>query len=186
MLLSLVACGTVTRSTRGRGGADLAVRDFCRRFGRQQGLAVLSLFADSARLDIEGVSVSFVGRQGIARLADYGVAVHSRLVVRDLEVRHDTVRCRFEESNDWLALLGVRRASYDGWFRVLGTRILEARVRLTPESSDELGGRLAGFVAWLLAKDPKAVQRLFPGGRPVYDSDVVPELIARLRQWRSR
>jgi len=175
-----------TRSVHRQGGADFVVRDFCRRFGRQSGLAVLSLFADSARFDIEGVGVSFVGREGLTRLADYGVAVHSRLVVRDLEMGRDTVWCRFEESNDWLGLLGVRLASYDGWFRVSGTRILEARVRLTPESSDELGGRLAGFVAWLLAKDPKAVQRLFPGGRPVYDSDVVPELIARLRQWRSR
>jgi len=139
-----------------------------------------------ARFDIDDVGVSFVGREEIARLAEYGVAVHERLVARGFEVAQDTVRCRLEESNDWLGLLGVKRASYDGWFRVSGTRILDARVNLTPESRDELGGRLAGFVAWLLAEDPKALQRLFPGGRPAYDSGVVPELMARLRQWRSR
>jgi hypothetical protein len=63
---------------------------------------------------------------------------------------------------------------------------VEARIGLTPASSDELGGRLAGFVAWLSTEDPKALQRLFPGGRPAYDSGVVHELIALLREWRSR
>jgi hypothetical protein len=162
------------------------VQDFCRKFGRQQGLGILSLFADGARFDIEGLGVSFVGREGLARLADYGLAAHSRLASREFEVRQDTVRCRLEETNDWLGLLGVKRASYNGWFLVSGARILAARVSLTPESKDELGGRLAGFVAWLLTEDPKALQRLFPGGRPAYDSRVVSELIARLRQWRSR
>jgi len=164
----------------------MVVKDFCQKFGRQRGLAFLSLFADSARFDLEGLSVSFVGREGLARLADYGVAANSRLKVRDLDVRQDVVQCRLDESNDWLGLLGVKRASYDGWFRVSGSKILEARVKLTPESRDEMGGRLAGFVVWLTSEDPKALQRLFPGGRPAYNSEVVPELIARLRQWRSR
>lgn len=186
LFLNLAACGTATRSARRQGGADLVVQDFCRSFGRQRGLAFTSLFADSARFDIEGVSVSFVGREGLARLADYGVAVHSRLAARNFDVSQDMVRCRFEESNDWLGLLGVKRASYDGWFRVSGTRILDARVNLTPESREELAGRLAGFVAWLLTEDPKALQRLFPGGRPAYDSRAVPELVNRLRQWRAR
>jgi hypothetical protein len=162
------------------------VQDFCRTFGRQKGLGILSLFEDSARFDLEGLGVSFVGAEGLARLADYGLAAHSRLVPREFEVRQDTVRCRLDEANDWLGLLGVRGAAYDGWFLVSGTRILEARIGLTPESRDELGGRLAGFVAWLSTADPKALQRLFPGGRPAYDSGVVPELIARLREWRSR
>jgi hypothetical protein len=162
------------------------VQDFCRSFGRKEGFAVLSLFADSARFDIEGVGVSFVGREGIVRLADYGAAVHSHLTARDFDVSHDTVRCRLDEKNDWLGLLGVGHASYDGWFLVSGAKIAEARVTLTPESSDELGGRLAGFAAWLIAEDPKAVQRLFPSGRPAYDSRVVPELIALLHKWQSR
>jgi hypothetical protein len=155
-------------------------------FGRQQGLGILSLFADSARFDLEGLGVSFVGREGLARLADYGLAAHSRLTPREFEGRRDTVRCRLEEANDWLGLLGVRSVSYEGWFFVSGAKIVNARFRLTPESRDELGGRLAGFVAWLSTEDPKALQRLFPGGRPAYDSGVVRELIARLRQWRSR
>ena len=186
LLSGLVACGTVTRSARGQCGADLVVRDFCRSFGRQKGLAIVSLFEDSARFDLEGLSVSFVGRDGLARLADYGAAVHSRLAARDVEVRQETVRCRLEESNDWLGPLGVKHASYDGRFRVSGARILEAQVSLTPESRDELGGRLASFVTWLLNEDPKALQRLLPGGRPAYDANVVPELVARLRQWQSR
>jgi hypothetical protein len=185
-LIGEAGCVAVVKSARVQGGADLVVRDFCHRFGRQRGLGIVSLFAESARLDIEGLGVSFIGREGLARLADYGVAVHERLVARDLEVAQDTVRCRLEESNDWLRLLGVKRALYDGWFRVSGTRILDARVSLTPESRDELGDRLAGFVAWLLTEDPKALQRLFPGGRPAYDSRVVPELVNRLRQWRAR
>jgi hypothetical protein len=164
----------------------MVVKDFCRRFGRQQGVGILSLFADSARFDIEGQGVSFVGRDGLARLADYGMAAHSRLVPRGFEVTQDTVRCKLDETNDWLGLLGVKRASYDGWFLVSGTRILGARIGLTPGSSDEQGGRLAGFVVWLSTEDPKALQRLFPGGRPAYDGGVVRELIARLRQWRSR
>jgi len=147
---------------------------------------MLSLFADSARFDLEGLGVSFAGRDGLARLADYAVAAHSRLAARDFEVRQDTVRCRLEETNNWLGLLGAKRASYDGWFLVSGTRIVQARIGLTPESSDELGRRLAGFVAWLSTEDPRSLQRLFPGGRPAYDSGVVSELIARLRQWRSR
>ena len=186
MLLSVTACGTVTPSARRQGNADLEVQDFCRSFGRQKGLAILSLFTDSARFDIEGVNVSFVGREGIVRLADYGVAVHSHLAARDFDVSHDTVRCRLDEKNDWLGLLGVGHASYDGWFLVSGAKIAEARVTLTPESSDKLGGRLAGFVAWLVAEDPKALQRLFPSGRPAYDSRVVPELVALLRKWQSR
>jgi len=185
-LIGEAGCGLAVKSARVQGGADLVVRDFCHRFGRQRGLGILSLFADSARFDIDDVGVSFVGREEIARLAEYGVAVHERLVARGFEVAQDTVRCWLEESNDWLGLLGVKRASYDGWFRVSGTRILDARVSLTPESRDELGGRLAGFVAWLLAEDPKALQRLFPGGSPAYDSRVVPELVNRLRQWRAR
>ena len=184
--LSVAGCGTVTRSARGQGGADLVVRDFCRSFGRQKGLAILNLFTDSARFDIEGVSVSFVGRGDIARFADYGVAAHERLVARDLEVVQETVLCRIEESNDWLALLGVKRAYYDARFRVSGGRILGARLTLIPESREELAGKLAGFLAWLLAQDPKALQQLLPGGRPAYDSRVVPELISRLRQWRAR
>ena len=186
LLVSVTACGTVTTSARGPGGADLVVQDFYGRFGRQKGLAFLSLFTDSARFDIKGLSVSFVDRDGLARLADYAAAVHSRLAGRELEVSHDTVRCRFDETNDWLGLLGVKYASYDGWFRISGARIAEARVSLTPQSSDELGGKVAGFVAWLQNQDPKALQRLFPGGRPAYDSDVVPELISMLRQWQSR
>ncbi len=176
----------VTTSARTHGTADLVVRDFCRSFGRRQRFAVLNLFADSARFDITGVKVSFVGRDGIARLADYGAAVHSRLVPRDVDVSHDTVRCRLDEENDWLGLLGVGHASYDGWFLVSGTKIAEARVSLTPQSSDELGRRLAGFLVWLNAEDPEAIQRLFPGGRPAYDSRVVPELVGLLRKWQSR
>jgi hypothetical protein len=162
------------------------VQDFCQRFGQRKGLAFLSLFPDSARFDIEGLGVSFVDRAGLARLADYGVAVHSRLAVRELEVSQDTVRCRFDETNDWLRLLGVKYASYDGRFLVSGARIAEARVSLTPASSDELGGKVAGFVVWLQNQDPKALERLFPGGRPAYDSDIVPELMSWLRQWQSR
>ena len=186
LLLGVAACGTVTRSVRGQGGAGLVVQDFCRSFGRQKGLAITSLFTDSARFDIGGVSVSFVGREDIARLAEYGVAVHERLVARDLEVAVDTVRCRLEESNDWLGMLGVKRVYYDGRFRVSGGRILGARLTLIPESREELAGKLAGFLAWLLAQDPEALQQLLPGGRPAYDSKVVSELINRLRQWRSQ
>ena len=186
ILLGLAVCGTVTTSARRHGTADLVVQDFCRSFGRKQGLAVLNLFADSARFDIEGADVSFVGREGIARLADYGAAVHSRLVARNIEVSNDTGRCRLDEENDWLELLGVGHASYDGWFLVSGAKIAAARVRLTSQSSDELGGRLAGFAAWLIAEDPKALPRLFPNGRPAYDSRVIPELIALLRKWQSR
>ena len=186
LLLSVVACGTVTRSARGQGRADLVVQDFCRNFGRQKGLAVLSLFADSARFDIGGASVTFVGREDIVRLVEYGVAVHERLVAGDFEVAQDTVRCRLEESNDWLALLGVKRATYDGRFRVSGGRIMGARLDLTPDSREELAGKLAGFLAWLLAHDPKALQQILPGGRPAYDESIVPELISRLRQWRAR
>jgi len=186
LLLGTAACGTVTRSVRGARDADLAVRDFCRSFGRQKGLAILSLFADSARFDIGGMSVSFVGREDIARFADYGVAVHERLVARDLEVVRDTVVCRLEESNDWLGLLGVKRAYYDGSFRVSGGRILGAQLDLVPESREELAGKLGGFLVWLVAQDPKALQQLLPGGRPAFDSRVVPEFIKRLRQWRAR
>jgi hypothetical protein len=186
LLLGVVACGTVTRSVRGQGDGDLVVQDFCRSFGRQKGLAILNLFADSARFDIRGVSVSFVGRDDIARLADYGVAVHERLVARDLQVVQDSVSCRLEESNDWLELLGVEHAYYAGRFRVSGGRILGAQLDLVPESREELAGRLAGFLAWLLVQDPAALQQLLPGGRPAYDSRVVPELINRLRQWRAR
>ena len=186
LLLSITACGTVTRSARGQGGADLVVQDFCQSLGRQKGLAMLHLFADTARVDIEGVSVSFVGREDIARLAEYGVAVHERLKATEVEVALDTVRCRLQESNDWLALLGVNRAIYDGRFLVSGGRIDGARLVLSPASREELAGKLAGFLAWLLAYDPKALQQLLPGGRPAYDSRVVPELINRLRQWRVR
>jgi hypothetical protein len=101
-------------------------------------------------------------------------------------VTQDTVRCRLEETNDWLGLLGVRRTSSEGWFLVSGAKIVAARISLTQESKDELGGRLAGFVVWLSTEDPKALQRLFPGGRPAYDAGVVSELIARLREWQSR
>jgi hypothetical protein len=184
--LVAAGCGPTVRPANGDGGAEAVVQDFYGRFGRQKGLAFLSLFTDSARFDIKGLSVSFVDRDGLARLADYGAAVHSRLAGRDLEVSHDTVRCRFDETNDWLGLLGVKYASYDGWFRVSGARIAEARVSLTPQSSDELGGKVADFVVWLRNQDPKVLQRLFPGGRPAYDSDVVPELISMLRQWQSR
>ena len=186
LLLSVTACGTVTTSARRQGGVDLVVQDFCRSFGRQRGLAVLNLFADSARFDIEGISVSFVGRQDIARLADYGVAVHERLVVREPEVTLDTVRCRLQESNDWLALLGVERATYAGRFLVSGGRIIHAQLALTPDSRDELAGKLTGFLMWLRSQDPKALQQILPGGRPAYDSKVVPELMDRLRQWRAR
>ena len=185
-LVGAAGCGLAVRPAGGQGGADIVVQDFCRKFGRQQGLGILSLFADSARFDLEGLGVSFVGREGLARLADYGLAVHSRLVPREFGVAQDTVRCELEETNDWMGLLGVKRASYDGWFLVSGARIVEARIGLTPASSDELGGRLAGFVAWLSTEDPKALQRLFPGGRPAYDSGVVHELVALLREWRSR
>ncbi len=186
LFLGLSVCGTATRSARGQGGADLVVRDFCRSFGRQKGLAVLNLFADSARFDIDDVSVSFVGPEDIARLAEYGVAVHERLVARDLEVAQDMVRCRLEESNDWLALLGVKHAYYVGRFRVSGGRILGAQLTLVPESREELTGKLTRFLAWLLVQDPKALEQLLPGGRPMYDSRVVPQLINRLRQWRAR
>ena len=186
LLLSVAACGTVTRSARGPGSADLVVQDFCRRFGRQKGFAVLSLFADSARFDIGGASVSFVGREDIVRLVEYGVAAHERLVAGNCEVAQETVRCRLEESNDWLALLGVKRATYDARFRVSGGKITGARLDMTRESREELAGKLAGFLTWLLAQDPKALQQLLPGGRPAYDSSIVPELIIRLRQWQSR
>lgn len=186
LVLGIAGCGTATRSTRGQGGADLVVKDFCRSFGRQKGLAILNLFADSARYDIDDLSISFVGPEDIARLAEYGVAAHVRLVVRDLVVAEDTVRCRLEESNDWLALLGVKHAYYDGRFRVSGGRILGARLTLVPESREELAGKLTGFLAWLLVQDPKALEQLMPGGRPMYDSRVVPQLVNRLRQWRAR
>ena len=186
MALGVGACGTVTRPTRAEGDADLVVQDFCQSFGQKAGLAILSLFADSARFDIEGIGVGFVGRDDIGRLAEYGMAVHERLKVRDIEVSQDTVRCRLRESNDWLGLLGVRRATYNGWFWVSEGRILGARLELTPESRDELAGKLAEFLSWLLVENPKALNRLLPGGRPTYDSRIVPELIVRLRQWQSR
>ena len=165
-LVGAAGCGLAVRPAGGQRAADIVVQDFCRKFGRQQGLGILSLFADSARFDLDGLGVSFVGHDGLARLADYGLAARSRLVPREFEVRQDTVRCKLEETNDWLGLLGVKRASYDGWFLVSGTRIVSARIGLTPGSSDELGGRLAGFVAWLSTEDPKALQRLFPGADP--------------------
>jgi len=184
--MSLAACGTAARSARGYGGADLVVRDLCRNLGRSKGLAVLSLFADSARLDIEDVSVSFGGRGDIARFAEYAAAVHERLTAREFEVAQDTVHCRLEESNDWLGLLGVRRAFYNGRFLVSGGKILGAQIDPTPETREELSGKLAGFLSWLLTQDPKVLREVLPGGRPAYDARVVPELIRRLRQWRSR
>jgi hypothetical protein len=186
LLPGIAGCGTAARSARGPGRADLVVQDFCRSFGRQKGLAILNLFADSARLDIDDLSVSFVGPEDIARLANYGVAVNERLVARDFEVNQDTVRCRLEESNDWLALLGVKRVYYDGRFRVSGGRILGAQLAMVPDSREELSRRLTGFLAWLLIEHPKALERLLPGGRPLYDSRVVPEFINLLRQWRAR
>jgi hypothetical protein len=171
---------------RASGNTGLAVRDFCGRFGQRNASAVADLFADTARFDIEGIGVSFVGREGIARLADYGTAVHSRLTAVDLVVSNDTVHCRLDERNDWLGLLGVRRSSYVGWFVVSGPRIARVRLKLAPESRDELGGKLAGFLVWLATEDREVLQRLLPGGRPAYDSRVVPELISRLRQWQSR
>jgi hypothetical protein len=186
LVLGISGCGTVVRSPRGQGGADLVVQDFCGRFGRQKGFAIVSLFADNARFDLVGVGVSFVGRDDIARLADYGVAAHGRLVEREAEVALDTVRCRLEESNDWLRLLGVNHATYDGRFLVSRGKIAGAQLELTPDSREELAGKLAGFLAWLLARDPEVLQRLLPGGRPVYDSRFVPELISHLRQWRSQ
>ncbi len=186
VLLLLASCVTGTRRIPGSGTAELVVRDFCDRFGRQKGFAIASLFADSARLDIDGVHVSFVGRDDIARFAGYGVAVHERLAVRDIELAHDSVRCRLEESNDWLDLLGVRRAVYDGRFRVSGGRILGARLDLAPGSREELSRELAGFLTWLAAEDPRALERLLPGGRPAYDPRLVPELVRRLKQYRLR
>ncbi len=185
-LLVLAACGTVTRSAHREANADLAVTDFCSRFGRQSASAVADLFVDSARFDIDGIGVSFVGRKEIARLADYGSAVHSRLSATGLQVSRETVSCRLEEKNHWLGLLAVEHASYNGWFVVSGPRIASARLRLAPESNEELGIKLAGFLAWLSAEDPETLQRLLPGGRPVYDSRAVPELLSRLRQWRLR
>jgi len=38
----------------------------------------------------------------------------------------------------------------------------------------------------LLVEDPKALEQLLPGGRPLYDSRVVPEFTRLLRQWRAR
>jgi len=184
--MGAAGCGPAVRPVGEDGGAEAVVRDFCTKFGQQRRFAFLSLFPDSARFDIEGVSVSFVGRDDIARLADYGVAVHERLLARNPEVVQDTVRCRLEESNDWLALLGVRSATYDGLFLVSGEKIARARLDLTPDSREELAGKLAGFLAWLRVQDPKALQRILPGGRPAYDCSVVPDLVGRLRQWRSR
>lgn len=184
--LVVTRCAPAVVSAIGQGDAEGAVQDFCQRFGRQKGLAFVSLFADSARLDLVGLDVSFLGRDGLSRLADYGVAAHSRLAARGFTVSHDTVRCQLDETNDWLKLLGVKQISYGGWFLVSGAKIVRARVSITPASTDEMSDRLPGFLAWLMTQDPKAVQRLLPGGRPAYDSSIVPELIDRLRQWQSR
>ena len=142
----VAGCGTETRTVRRGRTGELVVRDFCTSFGRQRGFAFLNLFADSARLDIAELKVSFVGREDIERLADYGVAVNARLTAGDFRTEGETVFCRVAESNDWLDMLAVRSAS----------------------------------------EDPKALERLLPGGRPTYDATVVPELMRRLRQWRTR
>jgi hypothetical protein len=186
VLALLVTCGTAERSARRRGDPTLVVRDFCYRFGARSGSAVASLFVDSARFDIEGIHVSFVGRRDIVRLADFGRAVHANLAAAGFAVSDDTVRCRLTEQNDWLGLLGIASASYEARFVVDGSRIASARIRFTPASSDSVGKRLAGFVAWLASEDPKALATLLPGGRPAYDSRVVPELLALLRNWQAR
>jgi hypothetical protein len=185
-LLSLTACGTVTSSFQRPEEAELVVQMFCRSFGQQRGSAVLKLFADSARFDMEDVSVSFVGRQNIAHLVEYGAAVHDRLTARDFEVAQDTVRCRIEESNDWFGLLGVGRVAYDGRFRVSGGRILGVQFELTPHSREELSVRMASFLIWLRTQDPEVLDRLLPGGRPAYDAGVVPQMLNWLRRWQSR
>jgi hypothetical protein len=186
LLVGLVGCRGVVSPMPNTDRARMVVLDFCRRFGGQSGLGILSLLADSVQFEMDGLGVRFSGRPEVKVLTDYAVAVRSRLRATDISVNSDTVFCRLAETNDWLGLLNVKQASYDARFTIAGARITGAHVRLAPESEAELGGRLAGFMVWVSAVRPDALGRLFPGGRPAYRSDVVPELIALLKEWRAR
>jgi hypothetical protein len=170
------------------GGAvapDMVVRQFCRRFGHESGSGILLLFADTARFDLAGLNVAFLGRENIRNLLEYGTEVNSRLSLTGLNVDGNAVTCSFTERNDWLGILGVSDCRYDGRFVVDGTRIAQAQIEMTPASTEEIGGRFASFVVWLQGRDPRAVNRLLPGGRLAYSGATARELLARLREWRA-
>jgi hypothetical protein len=175
----------VSHESGSSAGSEQAVRDFFRRFGHESGSGILLLFADTARFELAGLNVAFIGREDIRHLVEYGVEAGSKFRPSGLSSSGDTVTCSLEETNNWLELLGVSRCRYDGWFVVSGARIVSARIGMTPESAEEIGGRFASFVVWLQGRDPRALNRLLPGGRPAYNAGAARELRQRLAEWRA-
>ncbi len=128
--------------------------------------------------------MAVVGRQEIVRLADYGVAVRSRLRLLDWSVDSTVVLCRLTERNEWLQLLGVDSAAYQGRFVVSRGRISDAVISPEPATQELLAGKLTEFGLWLTLNHPGTLGKLLSDGKLVPGRTDFGEILRLLRQWR--
>jgi hypothetical protein len=161
------------------------VNDFVAGFGVRPGSVLVRLFTESAQVRIEGLSVVLDGRGEIARLAEYGISVRSRMRLVDWTADSAGVVCRLGEVNDWLRLLGMDSMKYSGHFIVNRGRIDRVTIHPEPESAEMLAGRLTEFWFWLMLNRPSGLSRLMPDGKLVPGRTDFSEVLHLLRQWRS-
>lgn len=189
LVLCLLCAGRCARAASARasrlgGNAVLVVREFVSRFGSRPGSSLAQLFTEDARVRIDGLSVVVSGRQEIARLADYGVSVRSRMNLLDWTADSTTVSCRLVERNEWLQLLGADSATYQGRFTIRRGRISDAVISPEPASQELLAGKLTEFGLWLALNHAGLLGRLLPDGKLVPGRTDFGEILRLLRQWR--
>jgi hypothetical protein len=189
LLAAVLAAPGCFHAARGRSASNTTgqqvVQDFVSGFGVRRSSALVGLFTEDATVRIEGLGVALRGRDEVRQLVEYGAIVHSRMRMLESAQDSNVVTGRVEEKNDWFDLLGVPKAYYTGRFTFTGARVSTARIELEPATQDALGSRLAEFVVWLAANEPKALSRVLPGGRLALDADVFQEILSLLRRWRS-
>ena len=184
LLVGLACLPVRSRSTAPAVNPELVVRQFAEGFGGTGTGRLTRLFLADAEVRLAGLGVGFRGRREIERLLDYARAAEARFELSALERRGDTVRCRLTEDNAWLRALGADSLRYSARFLFQGGRVAEVEIRLLPGSRAALGRSGMAFALWVRDREPEAIERILPGGRPDFSRDSARLLLELIRRWR--
>ncbi len=160
------------------------VERFVYTLGKSGDSRLIRLWVPDGLVEVQGLGVIAQGRTGLREFFGYCREVKSELVMLAPVVQGETVFCRLEERNEWLGLLGLDRAVYEGRFVVKERRIAEMKIVPAPETRLAFIGQGLSFWRWLQQEEPGRVAELLPDGKFRFTAENGRTLIELIARWR--
>lgn len=144
----------------------------------------LSYFTDDCTLRLSDTGLSF-DREGIEGMLGWQFATGTRMMYDEIEWQGQTVTAVFRVTNDYYPIFGVKNRKYRMTFTFEGDRIREQVVEAVPCGCKPLEELMSPFLEWAGRTHGEELERIYPGGRFVYEEDAGRSWMSLLEQWRA-